>query len=109
LIDMARAWRGRTTALRQSWASVRVAIGLWILWAIVVWNVIFDRVIVVAGRTYLRAAAAAADAGGPYARIDDWMRPAAVRGVWLASAAAAVILLVGFFALRWAGPRGARK
>ena len=41
----------------------------------VVWNVIFDQVIVVAGRGTSRAALAAA-AGGPYARIDDWMRPA---------------------------------
>ena len=106
---MAGYWHERAAALRQSWATVRVAIGLWILWAVVVWNVIFDRVIVVAGRTYLRAAAAAADTGGPYARIDDWMRPAAVRGAWLASVASAALLLVGFCALWLAGPRGASK
>jgi len=109
LIDMASASRERLAAMRRSWATTRVAIGLWILWAIVVWNVIFDRVIVVAGRTYLKAAATAADSGGPYARIDDWMRPAAIRGAWLASAASALIVLIGFCALRLAGARGARR
>jgi hypothetical protein len=94
--------RGPWTAFRRSWGTRRVAIALWIAWAIVVWNVVFDRVVVVAGRTYLRAAAAAAEAGAPYVRIEDWMRPAAVRGAWLASAAATAILLVGFCLLKWA-------
>ena len=72
------------------------------VWAVVVWNVVFDRVIVVAGRRYLHAAALAAAAGGPYARIDDWMRPAVNAALWMASAAAAAILLLGWFGVRLA-------
>jgi hypothetical protein len=34
--------------------------------------------------------------------MDDFMRPAAARGAWLASAAAALILLTGFAAIRYA-------
>jgi hypothetical protein len=86
--------RRRVAALRQPARSLRIAIALWIVWAIVVWNVVFDRIIVLAGRKYLEAATAA-PLSGPYARMDDWMRPAVTRGVWTASAASSAILLVG--------------
>jgi hypothetical protein len=75
--------------------SARVALALWIAWAVVVWNVVFDHTIEVAGRAYLHAAAVADQSGGPYARIDDWMRPAVTRGIWTASVAAIGILAVG--------------
>jgi hypothetical protein len=77
----------------------RIATALWIVWAIVVWNVVFDHVIVVAGREYISAATIAAR-GGTYARMDDWMRPAVERGLWIATATSATILLVGFAAIR---------
>ena len=83
-----------------------VARGLWIVWAIVVWNVVFDHVIVVAGREYLAAAVAAAHGAGPYAHMDDWMRPAIARGLWIATAAAGTILLVGLVAIRRATNSG---
>jgi hypothetical protein len=72
---------------------VRLALVLWIAWAVIVWNVVFDQVIVLAGREYIQAALAAS--AGPFANMDDWMRPAVVRGAWLASAAAGAILLTG--------------
>jgi len=84
----------------------RLAAALWIAWAIVVWNVVFDHVIVVAGRDYVTAAALAARGPGPYARMDDWMRPAVAHALWLATAASAVILAVGFAAIRLAAAVG---
>jgi hypothetical protein len=66
----------------------------------VVWNLVFDRVIIVAGRGYVRAAELAAQAGGPYARIDDSMRAAVGRALVLASAAAAVVLAAGWLIAR---------
>jgi ABC-type dipeptide/oligopeptide/nickel transport system permease subunit len=71
----------------------RLAVVLWIAWAVVVWNVVFDQVIVLAGRDYIQAALAAGV--GPFANMDDWMRPAAVRGAWIATGASAAILLTG--------------
>ena len=91
-------------ALRQPVRAARVATTLWAVWAVIVWNVVFDRVIVVAGRRYLRAAALSAQAGGPYVRIDDWMRPAVTAGLWIASAAAGAILILGLI-LGWVGVR----
>ena len=76
----------------------RAAAWLWIVWAFVVWNVVFDRVIVVAGRDYLANARAAAKTG-VYLKIDDTMRPAQSRALWLATASAGVILLIGFAAI----------
>jgi hypothetical protein len=78
---------------------------LWIVWAIVVWNVVFDHVIVVAGRKYLAAAAIAARGTGPYAHMDDWMRPAITRGLWIASAASGLILIVGLAGIHRATSR----
>ena len=82
--------------------AAHVAAALWIAWAVVVWNVVLDQVIVVAGRRYIVAAIASAGAMGPFVSMDDWMRPAATRGLWLATAAAAAILTVGCAALRLA-------
>ena len=86
----------------------RIAKALWIVWAIVAWNVVFDHVIVVAGREYLAAAMAAVQRGG-YARMDDWMQPAVTRGLWVASGVAAMILLSGFAAIRKATMKSRRS
>ena len=99
----------RLAALRQPGRAARIATTLWVVWAVIVWNVVFDRVIVVAGRRYVRAAALAAQAGGPYARIDDWMRPAVTAGLWMASAAAGAILILGWLGVRMAAGRAAAR
>jgi hypothetical protein len=81
-------------ALRRPGRAARIAVGLWIAWAVIVWNVVFDHVIVVAGRSYISAAVRAAAGPGPYARMDDWMRPAVTRAFWTASAAAGLLLVI---------------
>ena len=93
--------RRRVAALRQPGPSARLARALWIAWAVVVWNVVFDRVIVVAGRQlHRRRRAAAADPAAPPLNMDDWMEPAVTRGLVVATAAAGAILVVGFAATR---------
>ena len=78
----------------------RIVQALWIAWAVVVWNVVFDHAIVVAGRQYVAAATRALQRAGPHAPIDEWMGPAVVHGLRTATVAAALILIVGFTALR---------
>jgi hypothetical protein len=73
--------------------SARIAAALWIALAVVVWNVVLDQVIVLAGRRYIIAAIASADAMGPLVIVDDWMRPAVTRGFWYATIAAAILAL----------------
>ena len=94
------AGRRRIASLREPQTVVRIARVLWIVWAVILWNVVFDHVIVVAGREYIFAARRAALSGGPYARMDDWMRPASTRGLWIATAAAGSVLAAGLLAIR---------
>ena len=103
--------RRRVAALRQPVPAARIARALWIVWALVVWNVTFDRVIVVAGRQYVQAAfLATSHPGAPaYLRMDDWMRPAVSRGFWIATALAGGILLTGLFAVHTAVRTAARR
>jgi hypothetical protein len=81
-------------ALRQPRRARRLAIALWIAWAVIVWNVVFDHVIVVAGRAFIAAAGLAAQGAGPYAHMDDWMRPAVTRAFWTATAASSSLLVL---------------
>ena len=99
------AARRRVAALRQPGPAARIARALWIAWAVIVWNVVFDHVIVVAGRSYIAAARRAAVTAGSFANMDDWMRPAAIRGFWIATAVAAFVLLTGLAAVARAGRR----
>jgi hypothetical protein len=93
-------------ALRRPEYAARLARSLWTIWAIVVWNVVFDRVIVVAGRTYVYAAvraASATEAAGPaYLVMDEWMRPAVRHAFWTATAAGGSILAIGLIAIKLA-------
>ena len=95
----------RIASLRQPPAAIRLARALWIIWAVVVWNVVFDQVIVRAGRDYLVAAGRASTTHGPRPNMDAYMRPAAERGVRIATAAGAVILFTGLAAVRAAAHR----
>jgi hypothetical protein len=81
--------------MRALLQSAGIALALWIALAFVVWNVVFDRVLVVAGRQYVYAATRAARGSGPYVRVDDWMRPAVSRATRTASGAAVLILTIG--------------
>jgi hypothetical protein len=104
------AARHRVATLRQPRTAARIARALWIAWAVIVWNVVFDRVIVVAGRNFVAAAGrAAAVPAGPFANMDDWMRPAVTRGFWMATTAGAVVLFTGLAAVRQIVRRSGRS
>jgi hypothetical protein len=77
----------------------RLAAALWLVLAFVVWNVIFDRILVLAGRRYSYEAAVSARAGRGYLLINDWMRPAVAHGAVVATFVAAVIAIVGLTAV----------
>ena len=86
--------------------AARIARLLWIAWAIVLWNVVFDRVIVVAGRHYVAAAGRTAGMpAAPLLNMDEWMRPAVTRGLWIASAAGGIVLVSGLVAVHHARRR----
>ena len=102
MMNAVSAW---LASLRQPVRAARVARWLWIAFALLVWNVIFGRIRVLAGRQYVHAATVAARGSGPYLRVDGWMRSAISRGLWDATAAAAVILAIGLIGVPWAARR----
>lgn len=59
----------------------------------------FDRILVLAGRRYSRAATQAVREGHGYLRIDDWMRPAISQGIRVASLTALGIAILGLIAV----------
>ena len=72
---------------------------LWLVLAVVVWNVVFDRILVLAGRRYVHAVGAAGEDGQGYVLIDSWMRPALAHGIRVASLAALAIAVFGLIAV----------
>jgi hypothetical protein len=86
----------------------RLAVALWCVLAFLVWNVVFDRVLVLAGRRYVHAATVAAGDGAPYLLMHDWMRTARRDGVRLASLSAAAVLVVALVAVPLARRRDER-
>lgn len=102
----------RFDALRRSPSAVRIALVLWTVWAVLVWNVVFDHVIVAAGRAYIAAANRAADSSTlphRYENMDAWMRPAVSRGARTATASAGVVLVTGLVLARVARARISRN
>ncbi|MGE5243353.1 MAG: hypothetical protein ACM3SQ_03910 [Betaproteobacteria bacterium] len=91
---VAASGRQRPAATRRSQFG-RLAPTLWIVLVVIVWNFVFDHVIIAAGRQYLSAAVSAAARGGPYLPMHDAMRPAIHRAVIDASLAAAATLAAG--------------
>ena len=89
--------------------SARLAAALWLLLAFVVWNVVFDRILVLAGRRYSYAAAMAVREGKNYLRIDDWMRPAIAHGARVASVTALGIAVFGLIAVAIASRADKRR
>jgi hypothetical protein len=89
-------------SLRDSRRAATIARVLWIAWAVILWNVVFDHVIVVAARRYI---AAANTIGAPRPNMDAYMRPAVADGVWIATAASGAVLATGLAAIRVATAR----
>jgi hypothetical protein len=89
--------------------STVVAVVLWLVFAALVWNVIFDRIIVLAGRRYSYDAAVLYATSGQYLHIDDAMRPAIAHGVRLASAVAGTIAVVSMLLIRVAAARDRKR
>jgi len=98
----------RIAAARQPRAAARLARALWVLWAVVVWNVVFDQVIVRAGRQYIAAAGRAGVSRSARPDMDAFMRPAVTRALWIATASGGLVLLVGLAVLRAAGTTAER-
>ena len=82
--------------------KIVLAVVLWLVFAAVVWNVVFDRLIVLAGRQYSYDATVLYNTTGRYLLINDVMRPAVSHAVVVASTVAGVVATVGLVLVRLA-------
>jgi hypothetical protein len=99
----------RVAAARRPQAAARLARLLWVLWAVIVWNVVLDHVIVRAGREYIAAAGRASRGHAARPDMDAYMRPAVSRGLWIATASGACVLLTGLASVRAAVRRASHR
>jgi len=85
--------------------AIVVAVSLWLAFAFVVWNVIFDRLIVLAGRRYSYDATVLFHSTGKYLLIDTVMKPAVAHAARVASVVAAMIVAGSLLLIRAAALR----
>jgi hypothetical protein len=89
--------------------AVGWAVGLWLTFAFVVWNVVFDRMLVLAGRRYSYDAYVLFHSTGRYLKIDDVMRPAVAHAFTVASLTASGIVVVSLTLIRIAATHDRRR
>ena len=82
----------------------RAAFLAWIACAVVIWNVVFDGIVVEAGREYLTLQALGRQGRGPSVTIGDVMHPAVARAARTATIAGGAIGAAGILAA-WAASR----
>jgi hypothetical protein len=85
--------------------SRRAVIGLWIAFAFVTWNVIFDRLVAAAALEFTQEQIARYERGEPTARIDDAFQPHVRRAALVASIPAGAILAGGLVVVKLASRR----
>lgn len=96
-----RLWR-QALAGRDTRRAVTVAVIVWVVFAAVVWNVIFDQLLIIAGRRYSYDAVVFYQTTHHYLRIDDVMRPAIAHAVRVSSLWSGALLAAGLVAVRFA-------
>jgi hypothetical protein len=86
----------------------RAAIIAWGVFAIVVWNVVFDAIVIQAGRDYLTRQALHQQGRGPAVTIRQVMHPEVARGARVATAAGGSVAAFGGLAV-WLIARRRRR
>jgi len=94
---------GRRWRVARRWA-----VALWLVFALAVWNVIFDASVIQGGREYLTRQILWQQGKGPGASMHGVMDEAVSRGARLATAAGAGVAAIGLTAVWLAGRRRAR-
>ena len=90
----------------RRWWQVRrrAALLAWAVLLVVLWNVVFDRIVIQSGRDYLTQQALHQQGAGSAVTIPGVMRPGIVRGFWLATLVAGGVAASGallFWVAAW--------
>jgi hypothetical protein len=84
---------------------VRLALGLWLAFAVVVWNVSFDRQVKNAGRAFMWEQVSRYQRGLPVVTINEGFRPRVRAAAARSSAGALLVAGTGIIAVAFAARR----
>lgn len=83
----------------------RIAVGLWIVLAIVVWNGVYDVLVALGIKDYLLRNALHEAGRGPDVSMTALLDVAVTQAIWLSTLWASVILLAGLWTVRLLRPK----
>jgi hypothetical protein len=81
-----------------------VAVGLWLVLAVALWNGIFEMIVVRGVKEYLYRAALFDAGRGPFTPIAQIMDPAIYYATWVATLWASAVVLAAMTTIRWLTP-----
>jgi len=84
----------------------RLAVGLWLVLAVALWNGIFEMMVVRGVKEYLFRAALFDAGRGPLTPIAEVMDPAIYHATWVATLWASIVLLAGLVTIRMLNSAG---
>jgi hypothetical protein len=86
----------------------RIAAGLWILVALVVWNLVYDLMVTRAVQEFMFRAALHEAGRGPAITMADVLDRNVYDAIWVSTLFASLVALAGFFTIRYIG-RGRQR
>jgi hypothetical protein len=84
----------------------RIAVAVWIVLAVALWNGIFEMMVVRGVKEYLFRAAQHEAGRRPFTPIADVMDPAIFQATWVATLWTSIVLFAAFVTIRAFTPRG---
>jgi hypothetical protein len=82
----------------------RLAVALWLVLAVALWNGVFEMIVVRGVKEYLFRAALFDAGRGPLTPIPQIMDPAIRHATWVATLWASVVMLAAMTTIRWLSP-----
>jgi hypothetical protein len=82
----------------------RMAVALWLVLAVLLWNGIFEMMVVRGVKEYLFRAALFDAGRGPLTPIAQVMDPAIHHATWVATLWSSVVMLAAMMTIRWVRP-----
>ena len=83
----------------------RLAVGLWLIVALVVWNGLYDLLLARSTETYLFKQSVYLAGRGPWVDLSTAMAVAVREAVWISTLWASLLLLLGMITIRLVRPR----
>ena len=95
--------------MRRLTRRERFAAGLWIVVAIVIWNLVYDLMVTRAVQEFMFRAALHEAGRGPQTTMADVLDRNVYDAIWVSTLFASLVALAGFFTIRYIGKTAGRE